>query len=361
MRHYARPLNAELLKYRKRKNISLYGEVAGPGGGRYLRGLHHVRPPGSRGPGFPPAQHHSIYDTGAFYEWPDQEYDQPESWFEQTFPPTPPLRVQKPPRHPRTPIPEYDDGLMTPDLFSQAMSAFVDAAMEQSELPQEPYGGMAEALRATNAEIAADVETAMPQETIPLEPQPSNREVFQGLENSVLDERVASLPNFADIADATGQLEEVFPPDHPDIVNLRAAAHEFLEHPELWPKPEDFGGIPGPSKLGVGDPYELDLYEEAGQAFAPDDTNQIGQEMFDQAMAQVAEPQMAPDPMAEDIDPIQDAYEQQFEQGLEAVVQEAMPEQDPFEMQHRMYDEEMEMLMNPFMRREQFGHDPMGP
>ncbi len=325
MRHFSRALRAELFKYRKRNRISLDGTIAGQTAGIYIGGLHHVRPPGSRGSSPSPAQHHSIYDTRAFYEWPDQEYDQPASWFEQVFPGTPPLRVQGPPRHPQTPIPEYDDSLMTPELQDHAANAFRRAAAEQALLPQEPYGDMAEILNATNAEIAA---------------------VAQDVDN---------LPNLADIADAIFQLEGVLPPDHPDLVNLRAAARESFEHPESWPSPEDFGGDLGPSKLGTGDPYERAPYEEAGQAFEPNDTSQMNQEMFDQAMAQVVGTQMMPEPMAEALDPMQDAYEQQFEQGLEAIVHEAMPEQDPFEMQRRMYDEEMEMLMNPFMAPGAFG------
>ncbi len=188
---------------------------------------------------------------------------------------------------------------------------------------------MAEILNATNEEIAAVAQDA------------------------------DSLPNLADIADVIFQLEKVLPPDHPDLVNLRAAAREWLGHPESWPSPEDFGGDLGPSKLGIGDPYERGPYEEAGQVFGPDDTPQMSQEMFDQTMVQVAGLQMASEPMAEALDPMQDAYEQQFEQGLEAILHEAMPEQDPFEMQQQMYDEQMRMLMNPFMMSGQFG--PTGP
>jgi len=221
---------------------------------------------------------------------------------------------------------------MTPELQDHVASAFRRAAAEQALFPQEPYGAMAEILRATNAEIAA------------------------------VAQDVDSLPNVADIADAIFQLEKVLPPDHPDLVNLRAAARESLEHPESWPGPEDFGGDLGPSKLGIGDPYEHAPYEEAGQAFEPDDTSQMSHEMFDQAMTEVVGPQMALEPMAEALDPMQDGYEQQFEQGLEAIVHEAMPEQDPFEMQQQMYDEQMRMLMNPFMMPGQFGPGPMfGP
>lgn len=331
MRHYSRALNAELFKYRKRKRISLDGTIAGQTAGIHIGGLHHVRPPGSRSHGISAAQHRSVYDEHAFYEWPDQEYGQPASWFEQSFPSTPPLRVQGPPRYPQPPVPEYDDSLMTPELQDHVADTFRRAAAEQALFPQEPQGSMAEILRATNAEIAA------------------------------VAQDVDSLPNLAEIADAIAQLEEVLPPDHPDIVNLRTAAHEWLEHPESWPQPEDFGVDPDPSKLGIGNPYERAPYEEAGQAFGPEDIGQMNQEMFDQTMVQVAGPEMAPEPMAEALDPMQDAYEQQFEQGLEAIVHEAMPEQDPFEMQQQMYDEQMRMLMNPFMMPGQFGPGPIGP
>ncbi len=325
MRHFSRALNAELFKYRKRKRISLDGTIAGQTAGIYIGGLHHVRLPGSRSRGISSVQPQSIYDAKAFYDWPDQEYEQSASWFEQSFPGTPPLRVQGPTRDPRPTIPEYDDCLMTPELQDHVASAFRQAAAEQALFPHEPQGSMAEILHATNAEIV-DVD---------------------------------SLPNFVDIADAIIQLKEVLPPDHPDLVNLRAATHEWLEHPELWPKLEDFGVDPGPSKLGVGNPYERAPYEEPGQTFGPDDTGQMTQEMFDPDMTQVAEPQMISEPMAEALAPMQDAYEQQFEQGLEAIVHEAMPEQDPFEMQQQMYDEQM--LMNPFMMHGQFGPGPIGP
>ena len=321
MRHYSRALNAELFKYRKRKRISLDGTVAGQTAGRYIRGLHHVTPPGSRSHGISPAQPRSIYDAPAFYEYPEPDYEPSAPWFDEGPTPTPPLRIESPLQQPFHKV-RYEDSLVTPELAEQA---FEQAAQE-----------------------------ALPDEPIPLEPPTAS---LQGLENAVPGEGVDSFPGFAEIADAIVQLEEVLPPDHPDIVNLRTAAHEWLEHPEFWPNPEDFGVDPGPSKLGTGNPYERAPYEEPGQAFEPEDTGQ-NHEMFDDAMVG---PQMAPEPMTEALDPMQDAYEQQFEQGLEAIVQEPMSEQDPFELQQRMYDEEMRILMNPFMTPGPFGPGPMAP
>jgi hypothetical protein len=322
MRHFSRALNAELFKYRKRKRISLNGTIAGQTAGIYIGGLHYVTPPGSRSRGISPAQHRSIYDAPAFYEYPESDYEPPAPWFDQRPTLTPPIRIESPLQQPLHKV-RYEDSLVTPELAEQA---FDQAAQE-----------------------------ALPDESIPLEPPTAS---LQGMENAVPGEGVDSLLGFAEMADAIVQLEEVLPPDHPDLVNLRTAAHEWLEHPEFWPNPEDFGADSGPSRLGTGNPYERAPYEDAGQAFELEDTSQMSQEMFDQAMVG---PQMAHEPMAEALDPMQDAYEQQFEQGLEAIVQEPMHEQDPFEMQQRMYDEEMRHLMNPFMMPGPFGPGPMSP
>jgi len=65
-------------------------------------------------------------------------------------------------------------------------------------------------------------------------------------------------PDFTDLVDALGHLRTVLPEDHPDIVRLRAAAHEMLQHPELLPQLEDFGVTHMESKLGRGNPYEIE-------------------------------------------------------------------------------------------------------
>jgi hypothetical protein len=81
----------------------------------------------------------------------------------------------------------------------------------------------------------------------------------------LFEETPRRLPDLMDIADALGHLQKVLPDDHPDIVNLRAAAHEILQHPELVPQPEDFGVEWTESKLGSGDPYEVDLFGDPRQ------------------------------------------------------------------------------------------------
>ena len=51
----------------------------------------------------------------------------------------------------------------------------------------------------------------------------------------------------------------------------------------------------------------------------------------------------------------EDPFQQDALQGLEAIVQEAMPEQDPWEAQRQMYEEQMQMGMDPFAMPDAFG------
>ena len=108
--------------------------------------------------------------------------------------------------------------------------------------------------------------------------------------------------------------------------------------------------------------YEEGIHEELTAPVGEHpwhDASHMDQEMFDQMMVQSVGPEIVPEPMAEQTDALgemQDICEQQFQQGLEALVQEPMPEQDPFELQRWLYDQQMAQLMNPFMML-----GPMGP
>ena len=159
------------------------------------------------------------------------------------------------------------------------------------------------------------------------------------------DNSVDTFPSFPEVADALEQLSRVLPPDHQDLINLRMAAHEWLGLLDAWSQ-------------GLGDSHVGNPHEASAPAVGFDYNSPMPQEMFDSAMADL---QIAPEPMADTFAPMQDAYDQQFNQGLEAIVQEPIPQQDPFEMQQRMYDEEMLMLMNPFMTPGQYGPGPIGP
>ena len=157
------------------------------------------------------------------------------------------------------------------------------------------------------------------------------------------------------------QLSEVLPPDHPDLINLRWAANEWFGLPDSRSQGEDYGANPESLGIAPDDPYVGTPYAEAQQAFEPQDITQMDQDVIEQAIDQAIQPEMESETMAEQPDalaPMEAAYDQQFAQGLEGVVQEAMPEHDPFEQQQQMYDEQMMMLMDPFMMPDPFGPGP---
>jgi len=69
------------------------------------------------------------------------------------------------------------------------------------------------------------------------------------------------MQRFIDITGALAHLQKVFPEDHPDIINLRAAFHEIFDNPEVVSKLESFAPYTGPSNLGDGNPYENDDFD----------------------------------------------------------------------------------------------------
>jgi hypothetical protein len=92
------------------------------------------------------------------------------------------------------------------------------------------------------------------------------------------------------------------------------------------------------------------------------DAGQMTQDLFDTAMHQAMEQMMADshsEPMPVAVDGSQEsqaALDQPGGPGLEALVQEALPQQDPSEMQpdpyeqeRMLYDQQMQQLLNPFM------------
>jgi len=72
---------------------------------------------------------------------------------------------------------------------------------------------------------------------------------------------------FQNISSALGQLQDVLPEDHPDIINLRMAFRDIWEDPHAMSKLESLAGESRPSKLGTGNPYAMDSLDEAEQIF----------------------------------------------------------------------------------------------
>lgn len=278
---FSRAMRSELSRYGKRKKLSLDGSVAGISPTRYVGGLRPAPVYGSSAlPSAGLAAPRSIYDQSAFYDWPEQGYEAPAPWFDVQPKPTPPLRMQGPPRPLRPTAIHYEDSVMTPGLMEDLLEA----------LP----GG------------------AMPQEPMALEHAVDGMPAFLGQEGPQLD--------------------------------FQEAVHEgfMAEQPMTEPMADET------------------------QPHAWYDANPMTQEMFNQAAQEVLEPDTAPEPMAEQPDPfavMQPQYEQQLDQSLEAMVQEPMPEQDPYELQQRMYDEQMQYWMDPFMMPGfgSLGPGPLGP
>jgi hypothetical protein len=91
------------------------------------------------------------------------------------------------------------------------------------------------------------------------------------------------------------------------------------------------------------------------------DQGQMTQEMLEMATRYVMEQQNSTEPapseaMAEEFMSMHDGHDEPILQGLEAVVQEAMPQPEPFQMQEDpyeeqrlLYEEQMQQMLNPFM------------
>ena len=122
---------------------------------------------------------------------------------------------------------------------------------------------------------------------------------------------------FIDITGALGHLQTVFPEDHPDIMNLRTALHDILDDPEAMSKLESIVGDVGPSKLGTGDPYAIDAFEETEQVF--DQQMQSIESAFDEPMFEPAEPYAA------------DIFDEQPEMMFGQLPEEAFPETESLE------------------------------
>ncbi|MFC1603588.1 hypothetical protein ACFL5F_01050, partial [Planctomycetota bacterium] len=274
-----RPMRDELYKYRRRKRRPMDGSVPGaPYTGyrksrRYVSGLPYV----PRGPG----HHHDLYNwgvPGAYHPnlnapaAQSEEYWPNENWESHMIPRSTEPRLFRP--FPDLPAPEekitYERSKAKSDFFLKVMEAMYRPFEEGQEIPslsdiwREHFRGdepdMAD-LYTPNAEMA--IETAAE-----LTPEDKVRK-------------------FVNVISALGHLQTVFPEDHPDIVNLRGAFRDLWDDPETMSKLESIVGDVRPSKLGTGDPYAIDAFEEAEQLF--DQQMQSVESAFDEPMLEPAE------------------------------------------------------------------------
>ena len=330
MRHFGRALNTELFKYRKRKQISLGGSVPGVPYAGFARSRRHV----SGMPYTPgrPGYHHDIYMSGmprAYHPSLNASAVQ-----ETEYDPYEPMgrphvsRSSFQPHHLPRSNQQIPGGISVPDDDLALIELLRLTKGEEGPPPRE------------NLE-APFLNGAMPG---PINPA-------DGVEPSLHDNSVDTFPSFPEVAKALMQLSKVLPPDHPDLVNLRGAIQEWSGEPDAWSE-------------GAAQPSEAGLYEVTAPAAGPEYGGMMTQELFDQAMGQVAEAQMAPGAEPQPAAPGADMcaeFQQELQPDLEGMVQQAMPQQDAWDIQQQMYDEELLMLMNAYMMPGLFGFGPMGP
>jgi hypothetical protein len=244
------PLRRELGKYRRGQHSMtpsfvggrhyVTGAVPGPVHGGYPADLYMW--------GVPQSYHPNLNAPAARSD----EYVTDPDWESHQVPFSRQDRVLRPFPEPEPAEPEfdYDEAKAHSDFFLKAMEVQYASLAEGEEVP-----------------TLADIWREHFSPETELEPEVG--EHIDGPAGMDVSPEQRGLPAFWEIADALGQLQKVLPEDHPDIVNLRAAAHEILQHPELLPQPEDFGVEWIESRLGSGDPYEVDLFgepvQEAGQ------------------------------------------------------------------------------------------------
>jgi hypothetical protein len=240
------PLRRELGKYRKGQAGLMPGF---PGAKHYVTGAL----PGPVHGGYPtdlymwgvPRSYHPNMNAPAAQS---DEYLTDPDWESHQVPSSRQDRVLRPFPEPKPTEPEfdYDEAKAHSDFFLKAMEAQYASLAEGEEVPT-----LADIWREHFAQEAE------------LEPEMGDH--IDGPAGMDMLSEQRGLPAFWEIADALGQLQKVLPEDHPDIVNLRAAAHEILQHPGLLPQPEDFGVEWTESRLGSGNPYDVDLFGEPMQ------------------------------------------------------------------------------------------------
>ena len=312
MHHFSRALSSELFKYRKRKGLSPDGSSPA--------GLHEGLPSsrhyagGTSQPG-QPGYHHDIYMLG-----------------------TP--RAYHPSLHaPAVQETEYEPYEPTETFFPRPqMHPHRDLGHDAQEMPGGITVPMDDLTLTEQFLMAMGFRNATPN---------------GGLEAGSCDDagldpmggKLASHPSLPELAKALMQLSQVLPQDHPDLINLRAAFHECFEGRDACPDRVEAAVEAGPA-------------QETPVAWGPEDAGMMTQGMFDQAMDEVAQMPPAEGMLADqgfaamdDADPFQQGHPQD----LEAMVQEAMQAQDPWEAQQQLYDEQMEQMLNPFMMPGMFG------
>ncbi len=316
----SRAMRNQLLRNRRRKNISLDGSVAGAPYSSYRRSRKYasgyVPSQGFSGPWddlynrpLPHSYHPNMNAPAA----QSPEYENNPDWESHQLPQSSNERFMRP--FPDLPAPELD-------LDYTGMQEASDFFLKLMEVQYQPFEDGEE------VPSPADIWLEHFSDQAVLQHDSDGIKAVNKAETSPED----LMQRVLDMTGALGHLETVFPEDHQDIINLRGALHEIFDDPEAMSKLESFAGDVGPSKLGLGDPYSNDVFEEIPQLFDHQVPDAFAEHMFGPAEAQ--------------INPFEQPgeFEQQFEQAsfegpeLEQIVEQEGPF-GPSSIEHSMIEE----------------------
>ena len=324
-----RPMRDELFKYRKRKSRSIDGSGSGVPYTSYSKSRRHVSglPYVPRGSG----HHHDLYnlDTPSEYD-PNlnapavqpEEYWPSDNWDSHNIQHSTDPNLFRP--FPELPATEetfsYQKSKSASEFFLKVMEVMYRPFEEGQEIPsltdiwREHFKFYDDDMLEKEMDIEAAIEST---------PEDVNQK-------------------FIDIAGALNHLQNVFPEDHPDIVNLKGALHEILEDREAMSKS---GSLVGES--GDDDPYEIDAFEEAERVY--EQKMQSLESKFEEPMFEPVESQV-PEMFEEGPGMFEQQPDEAFMEvdSLEQIVeQEALYETPPPEfMESEIMPVEMESDMN---------------
>lgn len=303
------PMRDELSKYRRRKRRPMDGSIPGAPynsyrkSRRYVSGLSYV----PRGSG----NHHDLYNWGVPRDYhPDinsptaqsEEYWPNENWDSHMIPRSTDPKLFRP--FPDLPPAEekitYEKSKTKNEFFLKLMEVMYRPFDEGQEIP-------------SSADIWMKYFNANEFDMLDLDTPNTDVDIETAAELTPEDK----VRKFVNIIGALAHLQTVFPKDHPDIVNLRAAWYDISNDPETISELESIVGDVGPSKLGTGDPYAIDSFEEAEQLF--EQQVQSVESAFDEPMFEPAEPH-APD-----------MFDEQPEMMFGQLPEEAFPETESLE------------------------------
>ena len=292
MNDYGRALRALLSRVRDGEKISFERSIRGPKPIRYEPGRQ--PPPGMYGSAYTEQPH--AYDAKAQYDWAKPDYRGPVPWFEGRTDPAP---MKMPNGHGEH---EADDLPGAPEPLDY------DTSVRRMRIITEVLDDLERGIVSTDPDTLDDVIESLSDHDLPPE----------------LADRVAELLTDPSLPDG-------MPTGLDASLGDDLQAETPLAEPTTTP--------------------EADMPEYAA--------GQTAQEAFDQAMQEAAEAAQAPDPMAEQAEAyekMQQAYDEQFDPGLDAPAQDATAWPDP--SPGADYDP---FAIDPSAMEPPMPDDPMGP